>query len=133
MPILTAPIDPAVLRARAGEEARLVVVVLCAAWCNTCGEFRATLEPIAAARDDVTFVWLDIEDDAALCGDVDVEDFPTLAAFRDSDVLYFGSTLPLRGVVTRLIDELAQRTQALRDVPQAVAQLAQALRAPPAS
>ena len=46
------------------DPARLVVVSLCAAWCDTCSEFRAAYERIAQARPQTTFVWLDIEDDA---------------------------------------------------------------------
>ena len=64
------------------DPARLVVVSLCAAWCDTCNEFRSAYGRLAQVRPQATFVWLDIEDDAALCGDIDVENFPTLAIYR---------------------------------------------------
>ena len=51
------------------EAPQLVVVSLCAAWCDTCNEFRAALDRIASARPQCAFVWLDIEDDAAIAGD----------------------------------------------------------------
>ena len=127
MPILSPPVDPALLHGAAGEPARLVVVALCAGWCNTCGEFRATLEQIAREQRTTTFVWLDIEDDAALCGDVDVEDFPTIAAFRGDQVLHYGTALPRRAVFTRLLEELAQRAEPMAGVPDAVAELCRTL------
>src|SRR6185369_15254830 len=46
----------------------LLVVCFCAAWCDTCDGVRAALERIAARDAASTYVWLDIEDDAALVG-----------------------------------------------------------------
>ncbi len=84
----------------------LLVVGLCAAWCDTCGEFAATFDALAARRDDATFVWLDIEDDADVAGDIDVENFPTLALYRDGRLVHFGTSLPQGAVVARLLDSL---------------------------
>jgi thioredoxin reductase (NADPH) len=105
------------------DDARLVVVSLCAAWCDTCNEFRAAYERIAKARPQIAFVWLDIEDDAAIAGDIDVENFPTLAVYRGGVPLHFGVSLPHESTVLRLIDALAQSGSALRHAPPAVAQL----------
>ena len=80
---------------------------MCAAWCDTCGQFSATFERIAAARSAIAFVWLDIEDDSAVCGDVDVVNFPTLVVFRGAKPIHFGVSLPHEGTVARLIDALA--------------------------
>jgi thioredoxin 1 len=108
--------------------APLVVISLCAAWCHVCGEFRAAFERIAAGRGDAQFVWLDIEDDHEICGDVDVENFPTLAVFRGDVPLYFGASLPQEATVARLIDELALRTMPAGDVSDEVRALPEALR-----
>ncbi len=108
---------------RDAEGSRLVVVALCAAWCHTCTEFRAGLEALARARPDATFVWLDIEDDCEVCGDVEVDNFPTLVAFRGDAVLHYGITVPLHGVVARLVEELSGRQQGLGAVPDAVREL----------
>jgi len=102
------------------DPARLVVVSFCAAWCDTCNEFRASFERLAQARPQIAFVWLDIEDDAAVAGDVDVENFPTLAVYRGGDVLHFGVSVPHESTVGRLIDALCARTDALREAPQPV-------------
>jgi thioredoxin 1 len=86
-----------------------VIAVLCAAWCRTCGEFRPIVDALAAARPRMRFLWIDIEDDAAVCDDLDIDDFPTIAAVRDGVPLFFGPSLPVADVVTRLVDELATR------------------------
>lgn len=124
--LTTAPQDRATL-ATENAAGRLVVVTLCAAWCTTCTQFRAALEAMAQARPDVAFVWIDIEDDAEICGDVEVEDFPTLLAFRGDTILHFGTSVPLPNVVARVIDDLALRTEPMNDAPAVLAELRRAL------
>jgi thioredoxin reductase (NADPH) len=121
--LTTAPADrDAVTKAFAGES-QLVVVSFCAAWCDTCNVFRAAYERIAAARPDTTFVWLDIEDDADVAGDVDVENFPTLAVYRRGTPVHFGVSLPHESTVLRLVDALASSNHAMRGAPPAVTAL----------
>jgi thioredoxin 1 len=129
MPVLTASsVDRQSLASRWNADGSLVVISLCAAWCHTCGEFREAFERIAVERGDVQFVWLDIEDDHEICGDIDVENFPTLAVFRGDVPVHFGVSTPQEATVARLIDELASRTVFARDVPEEVRALPGALR-----
>ena len=129
MPVLTASsVDRRALASRWSANGPLVVISLCAAWCHTCGEFREAFERIAAVRGNAHFVWLDIEDDHEICGDIDVEDFPTLAVFRGDVPLHYGVSLPHEATVARLIDELASRTEPARDIPNEVRALPEALR-----
>ncbi len=107
---------------------RLAVIALCAAWCDTCTEFRGAFERIAGARPDVLFVWLDIEDDARLCGEIDVENFPTLAIFRGALLLHYGVSLPQEATAARLVDAMAGRSEAMDEAPEAVLELPPALR-----
>ena len=103
----------------------LVVLALCADWCGTCRDFRQMLDRLARARPEIVFAWADIEDDAELVGDIDVESFPTLAVFRAGQALHYGVSLPQEGLVARTIDSLAARPpQPARDMPDAVAALA---------
>ena len=102
---------------------RVVVVSFCAAWCDTCSEFRRSYERLAQARPQITFVWLDIEDDAAIAGDIDIENFPTLAVYRGTDPLHFGVSLPHEGTVGRLVDALSTRAETLHRAPEPVAEL----------
>ena len=114
------------------SDGRTAVVILCAAWCDTCTEFRATFERIAAARPDALFIWLDIEDDAEICGDIDVENFPTLAIYRGGTLLHYGVSLPQEGAVARLIDEVGARTEpTTADSPDPVRALSRTLREQP--
>lgn len=87
----------------------LLVACLCAQWCRTCDTYRDTLlavrtamgigHPDAALR----FVWVDIEDESELVGDLDIEDFPTLLLARADQVLFFGPVLPHAQTIDRLV------------------------------
>ena len=124
MSVLTAhDRDRAAILEAFADPARLVVVSLCAAWCDTCTQFRAACERLAQARPHATFVWLDIEDDAAIAGDVEVENFPTLAIYRGRSPLHFGVSVPYETVVGRLVDALAEGAPTRSDVPEEVAEL----------
>jgi len=107
----------------------LLVACLCAAWCRTCGEFRDTFERLAGANAGARFVWLDVEDDADLLGDVEVENFPTLAVFRGTTPVFFGVTSPQEGVVMRMLAALAGADRPAIEVPGEIAALPEALRA----
>lgn len=121
--VLTSSADHAAALTRSLTGRPLLVVALCAAWCDTCTEFRATFERIAQTRPDTSFVWLDIEDDAELAGDIEVENFPTLAVYRDSQLLHFGISLPQQGIVTRLLDGLQNANPQLNANSAMLAQL----------
>jgi len=96
----------AVADAIAGD--RWVVACLCAAWCGTCGGYRAAFEGIAARHPDKVFVWIDIEDQADVVGDLDVDNFPTLLVQRDDTVAFFGTMLPDPAVAERLLKAQAE-------------------------
>lgn len=84
------------------------VACLCAAWCGTCATYRATFENLAARHPDKHFIWIDIEDQAALVGDLDVDNFPTLLLQRGDTVAFFGTMVPDGGVADRLIQAQAE-------------------------
>jgi hypothetical protein len=54
------------------------------------------------------FVWLDIEEDAAVLGDVDVEDFPTLLIADGDTCRFFGPVTP-HGATARALVQRALR------------------------
>jgi thiol-disulfide isomerase/thioredoxin len=80
-----------------------VVACLCAAWCGTCSSYRAAFDGLAARHPDKTFVWIDIEDQADVVGDLDVDNFPTLLMQRRDTVAFYGTTLPDPKVADRLV------------------------------
>jgi thioredoxin 1 len=90
------------------EDGRWVVACLCAAWCGTCGGYRAAFESVAARHPDKTFVWIDIEDQADVVGDLDVDNFPTLLLQRDDTVAFFGTMLPDAQLAERLVQAQAE-------------------------
>jgi len=114
-------------RAAATHNATMVVC-LCAAWCDTCTEFRVAFDRIASQRPAMRFVWLDIEDDSDVCGDIDVENFPTLAVYHDDRLLHFGVSLPQEGTVARLVDAMAAGSGTNAAAPDPVLELPQRLR-----
>jgi thioredoxin 1 len=132
MSVLTTHSQPGLeLLARQTADATPIIVALCAAWCDTCGQFRANFENIARARPTMRFVWLDIEDDADICGDIEVENFPTLAIYRGGKVLHFGVSLPHEATVARLIDEMAARDAGVEVAPGPVGDLLTRITRPP--
>lgn len=104
-----------------------LVVGFCAAWCNTCAEFRAAFDALADGRPDASFVWLDIEDDADVAGDIDIENFPTIAVYHGDRPLHFGVSLPQRGVVARVLEALDASSRTI-EADDAVADLPRRLR-----
>ena len=86
----------------------LLVACLCAQWCRTCDAYRDTLVTVRDAlrlHPDVAmrFLWVDIEDESELVGDLDIEDFPTILLARGDRVLFFGPVLPHAQTLDRLV------------------------------
>lgn len=116
--------------AEQGGEACLgdVVIAFCAQWCGTCRDFRLVMERMAANHPGLAFVWADIEDDAVLVGEIEVENFPTLAIYRDGKPMYFGVALPQAAVVEQLIRAMQAGDRPLSAIPEEIAALGVALR-----
>ncbi|MGS0740578.1 thioredoxin family protein [Glaciimonas sp. GG7] len=67
-----------------------VVACLCAAWCGSCREYQANFKALAERHPEARFVWIDIEDQADLMDDLDVDNFPTLLIQRGKIVTFLG-------------------------------------------
>src|SRR5918912_2653918 len=80
-----------------------IVACLCAAWCDVCRQYRPVFEELAKLHPDKRFVWIDIEDQADVVGDLDVENFPTLLIQRGDIVAFFGTVQPELRQAHRLI------------------------------
>jgi thioredoxin 1 len=83
------------------------VACLCAAWCRLCEGYRPVFEQAIAALGAqgvaVHAHWIDIEDEADLLGDFDVETFPTLVVADGRRVRFAGSITPQPGTLQRLL------------------------------
>ena len=90
-------------------ETQPVVICLCAEWCGTCRDYRVAFADLAARYSDHVFGWLDVEDDADIVGDLDIETFPTLMLMQGDDLLFGGVLLPHIQHLDRLITMLPDR------------------------
>ncbi|HWH83324.1 MAG TPA: thioredoxin family protein [Burkholderiaceae bacterium] len=105
------------------DDGELRVFCLCAAWCGVCRDYRGVVDA-AAASGTARFDWVDIEDEAALLDDIDVEDFPTLLIARGDRTLFFGTVTPQPATLARLVQRAADGELAPLAVAPGVAALA---------
>lgn len=95
-------------------KATVQVVCLCAAWCGTCREYADAFEALARAQPQLRCQWVDVEDEADLLDDLDVENFPTLLIGVNGQPVFFGVLLPHIQTLERLLQEAA----GLRPLPE---------------
>ena len=83
----------------------LLVVCLCAQWCVVCREYQPVLQAVLDGFDatQLRLVWLDIEDQSELVGDLDVDNFPTLLIAQDNIPVFFGTLAPHGATLMRLL------------------------------
>ena len=112
MHTLTLQSDNRAAVAAAIHDERWIVACLCAAWCGTCGSYRAAFDALAARHPDKHFIWIDIEDQADVVGDLDVDNFPTLLIQRHEVVAFFGTMLPDPALADRLLQAQAAHSDA---------------------
>ena len=82
------------------------VVCLCASWCGVCRDYRALFDTLAQAHPEARFVWVDVEDEEDVAGDLDVETFPTLLIGDGRQARFLGPLLPQAAVLVRLLASL---------------------------
>ena len=86
---------------------RLLVACFCAAWCRTCDAYVEVMDSLKARyADQADFVWVDIEDQADVLDDVDVENFPTVLISNLKQVLFWGVLLPHESTAIQLVDHV---------------------------
>ena len=100
-----------------------VIACLCAGWCGSCREYADNFAAWAQRSPEHHFVWIDIEDQADLVGDLDIDNFPTLLMQRGPTVSFFGTMLPDTRVAERLLQtHLAQTPAELATLAQSSAE-----------
>ncbi len=80
-----------------------IVACLCAAWCDVCKIYRPRFEELALRHPEILFIWIDIEDQAGLVGDLDIDNFPTLLLQQGDVVSFYGTMQPETMQLARLI------------------------------
>lgn len=88
---------------------------LCAEWCGTCRDYRPVFDQVAAEHPGVVFVWLDIEDEAALVDDLEIDTFPTVLVGQGARLLFAGPVLPQPGTLSRMLLALDGQGAAVDD------------------
>ena len=88
------------------------MVCLCADWCGACKAYRdvflQTAESLMDAYPDCRFVWIDVEDQADLVGDLEIETFPTLLVASDDGLNFLGAVTPQPDVLRRMVNSLLE-------------------------
>ncbi|MBV8635392.1 MAG: thioredoxin family protein [Burkholderiaceae bacterium] len=112
MNILTLNQDNSATVAQWLRDGHWVTACLCAAWCDTCTSYRAKFDELASMHPERRFVWIDIEDQADLIGDFDIENFPTLLIQQNGVVSFFGTTLPDMKLADRLLRAQIEKGEA---------------------
>lgn len=100
-----------------------LVACLCAAWCRTCDDYNTVFAALEQHNPGCRFVWIDIEDEAELVGDLDVETFPTLLIGVGPELRFIGPVTPQLGTAQRVLDSALQAPMAAPE-PTALALLA---------
>ncbi len=99
------------------EQGGLAVACYCAAWCDTCKQYRPDFEALSEKWPDAAFVWIDIEENPELLGDEDVENFPTLLIQGPQGNLFFGPLQPYISHLERLLSRAGAASPAVSDGP----------------
>lgn len=108
--------------------AQLWVVCLCAAWCRTCEAYDTTFDSVLAQFPHIKTRWIDIEDEADLVGDLDIETFPTILIGNGELLLFSGPITPQPETLRRLLRAHNASEAAGTQASPAMLQLAQRLR-----
>ena len=86
------------------EARRLLVACLCAEWCGSCRDYRATFDALSAQfSGQADFAWIDIEDESDALGDPDIENFPTLLLVDGGGLRFLGAVTPHAATAERLV------------------------------
>ena len=83
------------------------VACLCAAWCRLCDDYAPVFEHITqalrAGHPGLQTHWIDIEDEAELLGEFDVETFPTVVVVVNGALRFAGPLAPQPETLQRVL------------------------------
>ncbi|MBB5215065.1 thioredoxin family protein [Parapusillimonas granuli] len=117
MPVYDPQHDTPALQARLARREGLVIACYCAAWCDTCRQYRPDFDGLAQKWPQHAFVWVDIEECPELLDDEDVENFPTILVQSQEGNLFFGTMLPYIGHLEKLVASLQDAAEVIEGGP----------------
>ena len=110
------------------------IACLCAAWCRTCDGYRPVFEqvlaPLLATHPALRAHWIDVEDEAELLGEFDIETFPTVVVIDAQAVRFAGPLTPQPETLQRVLRAAlaSPENTGSSALPEAVQAFAQRLR-----
>ena len=109
---------------------------LCAAWCRLCDDYGPVFDRVARGLREhhpgLQVHWIDIEDEAELLGDFEVETFPTIVVVTGEAVPFAGPLAPQPETLQRVLTAVLSPSHATASPPPALAAFAARLRSRPA-
>ncbi|MDP2006858.1 MAG: thioredoxin family protein [Rubrivivax sp.] len=94
----------------------LHVACLCAAWCRLCDDYAPTFRRVTAdlqlRHPDLQAHWIDIEDEAELLGELDIETFPTIVVVHGEHVPFAGPLAPQPETLQRVLGSVLEAAPA---------------------
>ncbi|MDO9074611.1 MAG: thioredoxin family protein [Rubrivivax sp.] len=110
----------------------LHVACLCAAWCRLCDDYMTAFERVTLAlrsqHPGLQTHWIDIEDEAELLGEFDVETFPTLVVVVGDELRFAGPLAPQPETLQRVLATVLATPQPGPPAPPEVLAFARRLR-----
>lgn len=92
------------------------VACLCAAWCRLCEGYAPVFEQVTQAlraqHPGLQVHWIDIEDEAELLGEFDVETFPTVVVLVGAALRFAGPLAPQPETLQRVLATVLAAPQA---------------------
>ncbi len=91
------------------------VACLCAAWCRLCDDYQPVFERVTLAlrtqHPGLQAHWIDIEDEAELLGEFDVETFPTVVVLVGAALRFAGPLAPQPETLQRVLSTVLAAPQ----------------------
>lgn len=121
------PRDPIEAGSNPPAPTDLWVICLCAQWCHICRDMRVAVDRDRRLHRLVNWRWVDVEDDADLLGNLEVETFPTyLIGHRDQVLLFAPGPTRVDALLAMVTPYATGRVQATA-VPEVVSHALTAL------
>jgi hypothetical protein len=81
------------------ESGAIKILVVCADWCSVCRSYKVILNDLSGF--DIN--WIDINDFESLTDEIEIETFPSVIIFDETDILFFGPIEPNKNSLTSLL------------------------------
>jgi thioredoxin len=70
------------------EDNDILIIDFWASWCGPCRTFAPVFEAASVKHEDVAFAKVNTEEERVIAGQFGIRSIPTLAAFKDGDLVF---------------------------------------------